>query len=99
MKYARYVMLVGIRPHHTYANMLERINSDDFWEFCNTRIWDRLFVEAYFGGNLVQSDAIDFYHTINKGFFEFKNYSKLKRSDWNTLRKTKVMQLREQEDH
>jgi len=31
VKYARYVMLIGLRPHHTYTNMLEKINQDDFY--------------------------------------------------------------------
>jgi len=47
----------------------------------------------------MQEDAMDYYQTLNKGFYEFKNYEKLKRSDWNTLRKTRVLQLREHEDH
>lgn len=97
--YAQNILKVGNRPHHLYRKVLEQLDFNDFQDFCRTRIWDKLFVEAYFGGNILQEDCLGLYNTINSGFNNYKNYGKLKRSEWNALRQTRVWDLQPNQDH
>lgn len=98
-EYSRCIMKVGYRPHHLYRKVLDQLSYNDYMDFCRTRIWDKLFVEAFFGGNILQEDCPGLYNTLNSGFNSYKPYAKLKRSEWNHLCLTRVWNLQSNQDH
>lgn len=72
---------------------------DDYRDFCRNRIWDALFVEAFFNGNILEGQSIECFNTLNRGFNAYKPYARLLRSDWNEHCRTPVVNLRKKTTH
>jgi len=92
-------MKIGFVPNHEKYAIVNKISYDDYQDFCKNRIWDKLFVEAFFNGNLVETTSIELFHIINKGINSYKSYEKLPRGDWNHFNSSPVVNLRSRQTH
>ena len=65
-----------------YVNDVEdNIKLKDFKEFCKNGIWDKLFFQAYFGGNISETKCIKIYDRIRDSLYAFKSFEPLNRKD------------------
>jgi secreted Zn-dependent insulinase-like peptidase len=80
-RYMKAILTENIIPWHFIIESLPKLTYAGYQEFLKTKIWEELYFQCYFGGNVTKDTSIEIYRKLKSTFYSYKTFKPLAKSE------------------